>query len=63
MVIPGNIYSASIIVSCIHAYAGQPVVKFSADPDLPEEVCQRLLHDHMSDHIKENKITQKLFIQ
>ena len=39
------------------------LVKFSTDPELAEEECQRLLCYYMPDHIKENKITQKLFIQ
>jgi len=52
-----------LIVVYIHACAGRPLVKFSADPELPEEECQRLLHKYMRDHIKENKITQKVFVQ
>ena len=48
--------------SSLHSYAGCHLVKFSADPELPREECQRLLHKYMRDHIKENKITQKVFI-
>lgn len=44
-------------------FSDRPLVKFSTDPKLAEEECQRLLHYYMPDHIKENKITQKLFIQ
>jgi len=52
-----------MIVVYIHAFAGRPLVKFSADPELSERDCQRLLHKYMKDHIKENKITQKVFVQ
>ena len=49
-------------IFCI-LFSGRPLVKFSTDPDLAEEECQRLLLCYMPDHIKENKITQKLFTQ
>ena len=50
------------MIIIIHTGAGRPLVKFSANPELPEEECQRLLHKYMRDHIKENKITQKVFV-
>ena len=39
------------------------IVKFSYEHDLPKEECQKLLLHYMPDHIKNTKITQRLFIK
>ena len=39
------------------------VVKFSSECDLPNEECQELLLRYMPDHVKNTKITQRLFIK
>ena len=39
------------------------LVKFSEDPDLPEEECHQLLEEYMPKHTQKTKITQKLFIR
>ena len=44
-------------------FVGDIRIKFSTDPRLSEAECKRLLQKYMSDHVKESKITQKLFIQ
>lgn len=38
-------------------------VKFSMEPDLPEDECQQLLLQYMPEHVRNTKITQKLFIK
>ena len=43
-------------------HAHEPV-KFSSQPNLKEEECRKLLLQYMPDHIKNTKITQKLFIK
>jgi len=42
---------------------GRAPVKFSTDLDLPEDICHKLLHQHMPKHIASCKITQQLFIR
>ena len=44
-------------------YGSEGGIKFSTDPSLSDRECERLLQKYMSDHVKETKITQKLFIQ
>ena len=41
---------------------GQPV-KFSLEPELLEEECQQLLLQYMPEHVRNTKITQRLFIK
>ena len=43
-------------------YARKPV-KFSLEPNLPEEECQQLLKHYMPEHVQNTKITQSLFIK
>ena len=38
-------------------------VRFSDDKDLSDAECHRLLQKYMPEHIKETKITEKLFIK
>ena len=38
-------------------------VKFGSEPDLPEEECQQLLLQYMPEHVRNTKITQRLFIK
>ena len=40
----------------------QPV-KFSSQPDLPEEECQQLLLQYMPEHVRNTKTMQRLFIK
>ena len=40
----------------------QPV-KFSSQPDLKKEECQKLLLQYMPEHVQNTKITQRLFIK
>ena len=44
-------------------HVGHSTVKFSTDDNLEEEECQVLLQLYMRDHIKNSKITQKLFVK
>ena len=39
------------------------LVKFSLENDLSKDDCKQLLEHHMPEHVKGNKITQKVFIQ
>lgn len=39
------------------------LVKFSTDPDLPDEDCHKLLQKYMEIHVASTKITQQLFIR
>ena len=64
MVLPGSEnYSADYtnLKSCTDH--PQDLNQFSRDPEIEKEECQRLLRFFMPDHTKQNKITQKLFIQ
>ena len=49
-------------VYTVGAYAHQPV-KFSSEPNLPEEECEQLLLQYMPEHIQKTKVTQRLFIK
>ena len=40
-----------------------PPVKFSNDPNLPDEECHSLLREHMPAHVVKNKVLQQLFIK
>jgi len=40
----------------------QPV-RFSSEPDLQDEECQQLLQHYIPQHIRNTKITQRLFIK
>ena len=40
-----------------------PLIKFSETEDLTDEVCQELLQLYMPEHIRKNKVTQRLFIK
>ena len=51
-----------LILYAVGAPPYQPV-KFSSEPDLPKEECQQLLLKYMPAHIRNTKITQRLFIK
>ena len=51
--------SACVLYFCLDG----SLVKFSTAPEVADEECYRLLLKYMPDYNKENKITQKLFIQ
>ena len=42
---------------------GVQLVNFSSQPDLPEDECQKLLLQYMPEHVRNTKITQRLFIK
>jgi len=58
----GNLYRMFLLI--IHTADSNPQpVKFSTEPDLEEEECQQLLLECMPAHIRNTKITQRLFIK
>ena len=44
-------------------YQPDSPVKFSSEPDLQDEECQQLLQQYMPEHVRNTKITQRLFIK
>ena len=52
-----------VVVSFTFYSLGDIRIKFNTDPRLSDAECKRLLQKYMSDHVKETKLTQKLFIQ
>ena len=47
----------------LSVYTGGSLVKFSNQPEISTEECKALLQKYMPQHIKENKITQKVFVK
>ena len=49
------------------AYTGRLIagkeVKFSSESDLKDKECQELLLHYMPDHVRNKKITQRLFVK
>ena len=58
----GNLYRMFLLIIHTADFNPQPV-KFSTEPDLEEEECQQLLLECMPAHIRNTKITQRLFIK
>ena len=57
-----------ILVSiCVHVFinisAPAVLIKFGEDPDLPEELCHKLLKKYMPSHVTTSKVLQRLFIR
>ena len=50
-------------INSVCTYGSEGMIKFSTDSSLSDTECKRLLQKYMSDHAKETKLTQKLFIQ
>ena len=57
---PFLVINGSIVL--LFRLAGR-LVKFSLDPVIAEEECLKLLDDFMPHHIRNRKITQRLFIK
>ena len=44
-------------------FSGQNLVRFSTEPDLSSDVCERLLAKYVPASIQSTKITQQLFLR